>query len=442
MGAPTIEARLRIRLLAVIAPALVGVGVAAVAVTAYVLDASDRAAATERGLNALSALAVERQEGDLLEAAAAEVLAAAESDGVRLVLRADADPSWRGSARRMPRALLGLEPGACAVADGEGGDLWRACAVSKGPAEAIAAISIRSHRAMVWTLARVMLAVVLAALLGVVWAVRRAVQEPMKAVNRLVDWSERVADEDALPAPKADTEEVERLVASFDRLVRRLFETLARERANSAHMAHELRTPLTTILAELDALDPSPAVERVRDDVKRLARVVDAVLILSAPRMQRPMDGVVNLADLARELAPEDTLVEAPDEALIDGDARLVSLALHNLFENARKHGGREARKVRVSRDGGVARLAVIDDGPGLDAPARVKMFDRHWRATAESGGTGLGLALVRAVAEHHGGRAEALPNDTGDGLEVGMTLGPVVGWHDAPHEDDPLGKR
>jgi signal transduction histidine kinase len=71
-----------------------------------------------------------------------------------------------------------------------------------------------------------------------------------------------------------------------------------------------------------------------------------------------------------------------------------------------------------------------VDDGPGLDQGARARMFDRYWRATAEEGGAGLGLALVRAVAELHEGRAEARGNASGRGLEVSITFPKLLDWH------------
>jgi two-component system sensor histidine kinase TctE len=171
----------------------------------------------------------------------------------------------------------------------------------------------------------------------------------------------------------------------------------------------------------------------MRTDVARLAKVIDAILILSAPAAAAPVSGstVVNVADLARELAPEGTKVDAPDEALVDAEPRLVELALGNLLDNARKYSGHAAREVRVTRDREGVRVAVIDDGPGLDEAARSRMFDRYWRGAKDGEGSGLGLALVRAVAERHGGIAEARPSPTGKGLEVAFTFGQLVGWHD-----------
>ncbi len=93
---------------------------------------------------------------------------------------------------------------------------------------------------------------------------------------------------------------------------------------------------------------------------------------------------------------------------------------------------------MRVSREREVVRLSVLDEGSGLKEPglsdaARGRMFERYWRSSADGEGRGLGLALVRAVAERHGGRAEARVGSGGVGLEVSMTFDKLTVWHDRP---------
>jgi signal transduction histidine kinase len=431
MGAPTIESQLRWRLLAVIAPALLGVGGAAVAVTAYVLGVADRGASMDRAEAAIHALVAEREEGDAFVTAAGEVLAGADVDGLLMAVRSEEHRAWQMGAHPLPKAVFTLGPGECVSAHDEKEEPWEGCLLGGAGYDVAVAVPTGAHRSLIGILARSMCFIVAAALMSVVWATRRALRAPMQSLAELVRWSEAVRDHGAPPLPRTETDDLERLAASFDRLVKRLFDALTRERANSAHIAHELRTPLTAIRAELEALPSSPGVERARADVAQLERVVEAILVLSAPRDRGSHASVVNVADLVREQVTQETAVEAPDEALVDGDSRLVALALHNLLENAMKYSGHAARTVRVSRKEGCARVAVIDDGPGLDAEARGKMFDHYWRAASDGGGRGLGLALVRAVAERHGGKAEAAPNPAGRGLEVAMTLGPVVAWHD-----------
>ncbi len=224
-------------------------------------------------------------------------------------------------------------------------------------------------------------------------------------------------------------------------------ETLARERASSAHIAHEMRTPLTALRAEVDELaalgpEAEAVTERLRADVDRLTQVIDAVLVLSSPRRAGHGE-TINVADLARSLArthaPPDIEVDAPEEALVDGDGALIRLALVNLLDNAARHAAPGARRLRVERvDGaeraepteGAVRLSVIDAGPGLDPQVRARAFERYWRAADEGRGRGLGLALVRAVAEQHDGEADVRSVEGGPGLDIGFTLRPLLAWH------------
>jgi two-component system sensor histidine kinase TctE len=288
-----------------------------------------------------------------------------------------------------------------------------------------------------------MILVVVLALVALRLAVRRALRAPLVELTSLVGWTARVvAAGEAISPPPAQTREIAQLEGAFDTLVRRLLDALARERANSAHIAHELRTPLTAMIAELETLPLADetaraAVARVRADAARLAAVIDVILVLSDTRKSVRSDAVANVADIARELAPEGATIDAPDEALVEGDERLITLAVRNLVDNAEKYG-EGARLLRVSREGERVRVAVADGGPGLDATARERMFDRYWRGSADGEGSGLGLALVRAVAERHGGSAEARPGPGGRGLDVSFTLGRVAGWHDRPEEAQP----
>jgi len=432
MGARTLEARLTGRMLLLAGAVLVGVGVAAVVVTDRVLESADTSRALGAAAAARDALERELDEGDTTQLAIQEVVNDSATQGVRLAVTRPAE-----SIRSPGLALPVLSAGSCSTVFDDRGVPWRACAAESRRASVVAAIAIGEHRSAVGTLARGMVAVVAIALLALWLAVKQTVRGSLRELMAMVGWTARIVEsEQAVPPPPARTREVVRLEEAFDTLVRRLLEALARERANSAHIAHELRTPLTAIVAELESLnlqdEPSrAAVARVRADVTRLGDVIDAILVLSTRTGSAPKGhAVVNVADLARELAPRGVRVDAPDEALVEGDERLVALALRNLLDNARKYAG-GADAVRVSRAGEVVRLAVLDHGPGLDEAERAKMFDRYWRGTADGEGRGLGLALVRAVAERHGGGVRAEPGPDGKGLDVSMTLGGVVGWHE-----------
>lgn len=434
MGPRALEARLTARLLTLASLTTVVVGAAAVVVTDRVLDGSDTAAAEAQARGACNAMVHELAEGDSAAAAASEVIADSATQGVRLNVRVLGVPSRFG----VP-ALPDLTPGECATW-AEGDAPWHACAAGNPQSTVVAAIAIGAHRASVRALARGMTMVVLSAIAGLWFAMRRALRGPLAELSSLVRWSERIAEtEVASPPPETRTTEIARLQGAFDTLVRSLLDALARERANSAHIAHELRTPLTSIRAELDALgarsdDAREVAARIGGDAARLADVIEAILVLSAsPKAAAAVrgDAPMNVADMVRDLAPSGARLEAPDEALVDGDERLVQLALRNLLDNARKYG-EGVRLVRVVREADVVRVAVVDRGPGLAPAALTRMFDRYWRGVADGEGRGLGLALVRAVAERHGGRAEARLAD-GGGLDVSMTLGRLVAWHEPP---------
>lgn len=412
--------------------ALVAVGASAVVVTDRVLDAADCARARGSAAASGDRLDDELAEGDAPPVATAEVIRQAASEGIRLAIR--------GQERSPGLPGLGtfeLPPGSCKTITDERGAAWKACASNRASPAVVAAIPIGEHRSAIATLARGMSAVVAIALLLLWGSVKRSVRGALRELRAVIGWTTSIVDIDrAVPPPPAKNLEIIQLGEAFDTLVHRLLEALARERANSAHMAHELRTPLTAVLTELESLAPGDearlaAVARVRSDLRRLADVIDAILVLSSRAdSQASANCVVNVADLARELAPRGVRVEAPDEALVEGDERLVALALRNLLDNARKYAG-GAQAVRVSRSGDAVQLAVLDSGPGLDNAARARMFDRYWRGTADGEGRGLGLALVRAVAERHGGHVRASPGPDGRGLDVAMTLGRILGWHE-----------
>jgi signal transduction histidine kinase len=434
MGTRNLEARLTAPLLGLTGALIVLVGAASVVVTQRMLDASDSDVAHSHARNALHALETEIAEGDAIDQAAQEVVLAAQHEGARVQMHTPGRVSGDSSLPEVP-------PGGCVTVVRERGEPWRVCAVARGANVVVAGVSIAAHRAAVIALERGMAGVVGVALVLVWLAIRHAVRQPVAELAAVVAWTGRILDaESPIVPPAAATTEVAQLETAFDALVKRLLDVLARERASSAHIAHELRTPLTAIATELEAArgadEPSnAALGRVRTDIARFADVIDAILVLSAaPRATeggaRRTDPIVNVADIARELAPPGAAVEAPDEALVEADEHLVRLAVRNLVDNASKYGG-GARKIRVSRSDGALRMAVVDEGPGVERHARDRMFERYWRGMADGDGRGLGLALVRAVAERHGGGARAEPGDAGRGLCVSLTLGPLLEWRD-----------
>ena len=228
---------------------------------------------------------------------------------------------------------------------------------------------------------------------------------------------------DLVQPPSSDVE-ITRLTDALNGMGARLSAALTAERELAAYAAHALRTPLTR-LAVQTASSP-PAVGRA---VLSLQRLVDSLLLLSRSDA-RPGDAgaTVNAADLlrqaarAREGSGREILVEAPDEALVRGDEELLAAALEHLLENAFAYApAGTALRLSTEASGNSVVLAVADDGPGLAPGEAERVFEPFVRGAAagSSDGSGLGLALVRRIAEAHGGFVRAVAAGPGTRFEV-----------------------
>jgi signal transduction histidine kinase len=232
----------------------------------------------------------------------------------------------------------------------------------------------------------------------------------------------------------------------FDRLARRINATLDRLQALMAALrevtddiAHDLRTPLTRLRQRLDEAARAPtsaAIEAAQGEADRLLEIFAALLRIAQVESgtQRAGFGPVDLSAIAESVAEVyapaaeergQTLRAAIAPGLaITGDPALLTQMLANLVENAVRHG-RDAGRVSldVTADG----IAVTDDGPGIPAAEREKVFHRFHRldASRSTPGSGLGLALVRAVAELHG--ISITLEDATPGLRVRLTLPPTA---------------
>jgi two-component system, OmpR family, sensor kinase len=226
--------------------------------------------------------------------------------------------------------------------------------------------------------------------------------------------------------------EVRVLADAFNHMLDRLTDAFSGQRAFVADASHELRTPLTVIAGQLEVLaaqaNPSRQevrrVERVvRAEIARTSRLIDDLLLLAKAEqtqflrldtidlpayVQELWDGMSLLANRRFELEP------IPAGKLRADPDRLAQ-ALRNLLSNAIAHTDSEEGLVRLGAElegSDRVRFVVEDDGPGIPAEQRERVFDRFHRTDAArdraSGGSGLGLAIVRAIAEAHEGHVAA----------------------------------
>ncbi len=257
---------------------------------------------------------------------------------------------------------------------------------------------------------------VLAAALGAALAaavalgvlMRRALA-PLGRLNASAAEIERTSDASRrLPEPRSG-DELARLAVTLNRMLDALERARESERRFVADASHELRTPLTSLRGNVDFLARHGASEELvaelQEDTQRLAELADSLLALSREEAAAPPGERVRLDELAHAVEGVDVLAPVPVE--ISGDRAALQRALENLVENARVHGSGRIT-VEASVDDGCARLTVSDEGPGLGTADAERAFQRFWRGAGEAPGAGLGLAIVRATAERHGGRAYA----------------------------------
>jgi signal transduction histidine kinase len=274
------------------------------------------------------------------------------------------------------------------------------------------------------------------------WAVAGRVLRPLQ---RITATAKRVSQDNlderiALEGPR---DELKELADTFDGMLERLSGAFASQRRFVANASHELRTPLTVIRTELEVTlaDPNATTadlramaETVRDATLATERLIQALLTLARTEagIQRRDD--VDLAEVAR-LALGQTGAEAAarhidlrptlDPAPVRGDRRLLERLVANLIENAVRHnrdGG--SVEARTSHAAGRSTVEVRNDGDVIPPEALSGLLEPFQRLDrgARGDGVGLGLSIVRSVAEAHGGSVELRARPSG-GLVVRVAL-------------------
>ena len=285
--------------------------------------------------------------------------------------------------------------------------------------------------------------VVLAALAALgLWIVRLGLR-PLRRIEQTAaaitagDLSQRIDH----PDPRT---EVGRVGSALNEMLDRIEASDRRLRRFIADASHELRTPLAAVRAYAELFgrgaaarpdDLERSMSGITREAERMSLLVDDLLLLARldegrPLEREPVDlaAVVREAvDAARVVDPDRPIDLSVEPATVTGDVTALRQVLDNLLANARTHTPAGAPlEVELQRVDGRAELAVADHGPGLTEEQAARVFERFYRAdesrTRANGGAGLGLSIVAAVTEAHGGTAEARPTP-GGGATFVITL-------------------
>ncbi|WP_018609721.1 ATP-binding protein [Uliginosibacterium gangwonense] len=240
---------------------------------------------------------------------------------------------------------------------------------------------------------------------------------------------------DAVATDGAPTE-IRPLIVQLNHLLARVGESLDNTRRFTADAAHELRTPLAAIRAQAQVARQSTQADEQQHALRQVLQACDLAThvieqLLTLARLDgssAPEAETINLRELAASVIAEliDTaLAKHIDVALEDGPAPQIALRpglmrmlLRNLLDNAIRYspaGSEVSLSITTHPDAVV--LDVADNGPGIPAEQRARIFDRFYRIVGSNeAGSGLGLSIAQRVADIHGGRIEALPNPVGHG--------------------------
>jgi signal transduction histidine kinase len=239
-----------------------------------------------------------------------------------------------------------------------------------------------------------------------------SVRVPVNGQDEVADLSQRFNDA---------AQRIENLMASQRDL-------LASQKSLLANASHELRSPLARIRMGLEFMgEASPtAKSEITRNIAELDQLIDEILLASRLDAKETDLGVIESVDLIGLCAEEcarvgaSLMLPADIQSMgLQGVAKLLRRMVRNLLENAKRYGGEsgEGISLTLARTGSVTKLCVCDRGPGVPVALRERIFEPFYRlpgASEVAGGVGLGLALVKSIAERHGGRVNCLGREGG----------------------------
>jgi two-component system, OmpR family, sensor kinase len=249
--------------------------------------------------------------------------------------------------------------------------------------------------------------------------------------------------------PADDDTEIGKLGTSLNAMLTQIEAAFDERRASEERLrrfvgdaSHELRTPITSIRGYAELFrrgaatrpdDLARSMARIEAEAERMGVLVDDLLLLARLDQGRPLERepvdlapiVADAVDAARAIDPDRVLdADLNGSAIVTGDAGRLRQVVDNLLENARVHTlPGTPTHVALGSDDGAAVLTIADEGPGMDAEVAAKAFERFYRGdparARATGGAGLGLSIVGAIVDAHGGAVRVLETTAGTTIEV-----------------------
>lgn len=299
---------------------------------------------------------------------------------------------------------------------------------------------LRESVRRVRTILLVAFPLLMAVLGAVAWRVVGGALRPVEALRKGAAEITAAGRPASLPVP-ASRDEIHRLAVTLNDMLERLETARAQQREFVADAAHELRSPLANMRTELEVAQRLSARAQMTGtdwqqvgadllaDTERLARLVDDLLLLARAddtRAQQRRSEPVELSGLLRALAEryESVRITASEPLWTEGEPEALRRVVANLVDNAVRHATSSVVLAAVP-EGDRQLVTVTDDGPGIPAADRERVFDRFTRLDdardRDAGGAGLGLAIARELVHRHGGTIRL--TDAAPGLRAEVRL-------------------
>ena len=264
-------------------------------------------------------------------------------------------------------------------------------------------------------------------LLPLLWVGRRLAR-PLRQLTGSAEQFARTGSAD--PVEERGPGDVRQLTTAFNAMRSRIFAMLNEKDRMLGAIGHDLRTPLASLRVRTESVEDEVERARMSETIDEMNRMLEDILSLARAGRSSEAQQKVDLSALADAVVEDFLELGAPVE-LADSERAVANVrpqqirrALRNLIENAIVYG--ERAHVSVERGNGAIRLVVADDGPGIAEDRMEEMLEPFTRLEGsrnrETGGAGLGLALVRAIMAEHGG-ALKLVNRPQGGLEASLVL-------------------
>ncbi len=260
-----------------------------------------------------------------------------------------------------------------------------------------------------------------------VWALRRSTA-PLATLAAAADRLGR--DVNAPPLDENGPSELRHAARAFNEMQRRLGAFIADRTRTLAAVSHDLRTPITRLRLRAEFIDDAEAQKKVLADLDEMEAMIAATLAFAADDAAAESTAAFDLAALLAGLCADarhrggDVSYDGLATLAFDGRPRALKRLFGNLIDNAVKYG--HHARVALATDDKTITVAVADDGPGIPDAELEKVFQPFYRVepsrSRETGGTGLGLAVVRSIARAHGGDV-TLNNRREGGLTATVTL-------------------